>query len=339
MHAETRSLLSRPELLEARERGYQRLRELRQRPETGPVYVSGILGASDRDPLAEPEAWVEGCLDDLARRCDEALAGDSVFRPLVLEYGLYGVHFVDSLFGAEVFELEPGNWQARPLKGVKPGRLEKPDWLQTPPMQLARRALDRFLEADCPAVCFGLPTLANSLNIAMNLFGQELMLAFQMDPEAARHDLAVINETILELHHWYRERLPAAQAQAVVAFERTQAPGHGQACGCSNMLLSAAQYAEFIAPLDEALFGAWPEGGMLHLCGSHLQHLPLWREMPALKALQFNDRAAEDLPHYYAGTRPDQLLHVNPCPGMDIPRILETTGGHRTVIVGQAPQA
>jgi hypothetical protein len=52
-----------------------------------------------------------------------------------------------------------------------------------------------------------------------------------------------------------------------------------------------------------------------------------------LRALQFNDRAAADLPLYFEGLRSDQILYVNAFGGMAIDRILSITGGRRVVIV------
>ena len=75
------------------------------------------------------------------------------------------------------------------------------------------------------------------------------------------------------------------------------------------------------------------------MCGVHTQHTPVWRKMGALRAVQVNDRAAEDLGRYFGELRPDQILYVNPCEGMPMERILEITGGRRLVLVadGLAP--
>jgi hypothetical protein len=169
----------------------------------------------------------------------------------------------------------------------------------------------------------------------VNLYGQELLLALRTDPEAARRDLGVINDVLVSIHRWYLSVLNPAQLQPIVADFRTQPRGRGQLCGCTCHLVSGADYRDFIAPLDRSLLAAYPRGGMIHLCGSHTQHIPAWREMKELAALQMNDRAAHDLESYFSGTRPDQILYVNPCEGMPVRRILEITGGRRTVIVAQ----
>ena len=56
--------------------------------------------------------------------------------------------------------------------------------------------------------------------------------------------------------------------------------------------------------------------------------------MRSLRAVQINNRAAEDLPAYFAGLRDDQILYVNLFPGMPWRRVLEITGGRRVVTIG-----
>ena len=54
--------------------------------------------------------------------------------------------------------------------------------------------------------------------------------------------------------------------------------------------------------------------------------------MKSLKAVQVNDRAAEDLQLYFDGLREDQILYLCPCKGMTVERAMEITGGKRLVI-------
>ena len=109
--------------------------------------------------------------------------------------------------------------------------------------------------------------------------------------------------------------------------------GDGHHCFLGQVL-SAEQYAEFIAPYDDEVLLVYPNGGMIHLCGEHTQHIPVWRGMKSVRALQLNDRAAEDLEYYFKDLRDDQMLYVNPFDGMPVDRIMDITGGHRVVIVG-----
>ena len=152
--------------------------------------------------------------------------------------------------------------------------------------------------------------------------------------EWARRDLRVITDLIKELHLWYRTQVPLEQMQTVESCGRIMPPGFGQICGCSTQLLSAPLYREFVAPRDAEILSLHPRGGMIDLCGSHSALIPIWREMPSLRAIQVNDRAAEDLELYFRGLREDQILYVNPCAGMPVRRAVEITGGRRMVLVG-----
>ena len=90
-------------------------------------------------------------------------------------------------------------------------------------------------------------------------------------------------------------------------------------------------YDRLIAPLDDALLGDYPNGGMIHLCGSHTQHIPAFRAMKNLRALQLNDRASHDLKQYLEGLRDDQIIYLAPCKGMTIDQAIEISKGNRIV--------
>ena len=174
------------------------------------------------------------------------------------------------------------------------------------------------------------------LNIAVNLYGQQILVGMVDEPEAAKHDLQLINEILCRLHDWYRANVPVTCRQCILPHERCAPPDYGQLCGCTTHLISARMYRQFIAPLDDQLLSLYPNGGMIHLCGEHTQHIPAWREMKSLRAIQLNDRAAWDLERYYRELRPDQVFYLYPCEGMPVERILKITGGERVVIQGPA---
>lgn len=329
--------LNDPGLLAARDRHFDRMRALSggQQPDR-PFFLNGCLGFGKCDPYVQPEQWVREAAEELVERSDRLL-DEKVFRPLVIEYGRYGVHFIDSMFGARVYDLTGnGNWQAEPLDRPV-GSLETPDLERDETWALARRAAKAFVDLGVSVPFFGLPTIACVLNIALNLYGQEMLVAFHESPDAVQHDLEVINNLLCTLHAWYRANVPMAQLQPVVAAFRTQPPGSGQICGCSTQLVSPEVYRRFIAPLDDQLLRVYPNPGMIHLCGAHAQHIPAWREMRSLRAVQLNDRAAEDLEVYWRELRDDQVFYVNPYPGMPVEEILRITGGRRVVIVAEPP--
>lgn len=330
-----RERLNDADLLRMRDGHLHRLAQLFDGLHGPHVFVlRGVTGVGQSNLYTAPEQWVAEALDDLAGKA-EALGDTVVFRPLSINPWPYGVHFVDSLFGARVYELhgEKENWQAEYLR-CPVGQLPAPALEAHPSFILAKRLSAAFVNAGVSVPLFAPPVLSSPLNIALNLFGQDLLAAMLDEPGQARHDLRAIADTIQRLHAWFQEHIPFAQLQMVETCGRIQPPGHGQICGCSTQLLSAGQYAEFIAPLDQEILARYPGGGMIHLCGSHAQHIPTWKTMTALRAVQLNDRAADDTALFYDGLRPDQILYVNPCATMPVARIMEITGGRRTVIVG-----
>ena len=327
-------ILNRSDLIEKRDRWFQRLENVFSSA-SDPwndrhVYaVNGVLGVGKHDQYTEPERWAEDCLEDLADKA-EAAANDVYFCPLCLEYGPYGVHYVDRLFGAEVF-FKDGQWHSRYLK-TPIGQLKAPDLDRHPQWIDTQRVMNVFLEADVKLPLFGLPTIASALNIGVNHYGQEILLEMIEEPENAAAALSAINDLLCELHRRFRSFIPQQQLQPVISWNRTQPPGYGQLCGCTTQLISGPCYEEFIAPLDDALLAVYPHGGMIHICGAHTQHMDAFRSMPHLKALQLNDRAAADLAAYHQQLRPDQVIYLNPCKEMSAERAIALTGGKRLVI-------
>ena len=331
MKPEIELRLNDPDLLQSRAAWIARLEALfNGRPAQDVFVLQGIQQYTEEDN-DQWRDWLEDALEQLAEKAD--LAQDSiVFRPLILNYNPHGVHFVDYLFGADVFQLEDKSWQARTLR-TPIGTLQPPDLDALPGWQKMKDFAHAFLERKLQGVTFALPTIASVLNIAINLYGQEILAALYENPEAARRDLQVINDVLRRLHRWYLENIPGEQMQCIVPDGRFQPHGYGQLCGCSTQLLSPHLYRDFIAPLDDALLSLYPHGGMIHLCGDHDQHIPTWRDMHSLRSVQMNDRAAEDLALYFNNLREDQILYANPCPGMPVERILSITGGRRLVLV------
>jgi hypothetical protein len=329
-------ILSREDLVAARDYHFQRLQDIFAGITlSAPFFLQGINGRAEADPYGEPEEWVAQCLKDLAHRAERIL-DRRVFRPLVVEFNPYGVHFIDRMFGARVYHYE-GQWWSDGLD-IPVGALQPPDLENNETWQLAQRAALAFLSYDVSVPLFGLPTIASALNIGLNLHGERLLVAMLTDPDAAHHDLAVINDVLIALHKWYLAHIPLRQLQPIVAAGRCQPPGYGQLCGCSTHLVSAETNAEFVAPLDAALLGAYPHGGMIHLCGAHAQHIPVWREMRELQAVQVNDRAADDLPIYLRELRDDQVVYLNPTATSTVDEALRLTGGRRIVLVAEPPR-
>jgi hypothetical protein len=331
MKNETRAKLSDPELLAARETHLSRLRSLYSgQTLDNAFFLNGICGGSSVSPYEDPERWIDGALDSLAEQ-SERLTDPVVFRPLVVEFGPYGVHFIDRIFGAHVYYKDDQWWVD--CLGSPIGELEYPDLDTSDTWRLAQMLARAFVAREVTVPMFGLATLSSSLNIAVNLYGEEFLLSMLTHPGAAHHDLKVINKLICDLHRWYLENVPIEQLQPVVAAGRCQPSGFGQLCGCTCHLLPADMYDEFVAPLDDELLSVYPNGGMIHLCGAHMQHVSTWREMKSVRAIQVNDRASEDLEIYFGELRDDQTIYLNPTATMTVERAMKITGGRRTVFV------
>lgn len=320
--------------VEAFQRHYARLESLYAGEDSNECFGLSGISVSTTDEVIEPTEWFSSSIVKLAEQIGDACDG-LIFRPMSICYNPHGVHFIDDLFGAEVF-LHPFSqqWQAEPLQNPV-GTLAYPEFEENLSWRLVREVARRYLQYAPSHVMFELPTLSSALNIAVNLYGQEILIAMLNDPPAAHHDLRVINDVIKELHTWFLERIPSERLQPIAMAGRFQPSGHGQICGCTSQLPSNELYEEFAAPLDEEVLSLYPNGGLIHLCGAHTQHIRTWKQMKALKAVQLNDRAVLDLPEYFRELRDNQILYVNYFCDMMPDRILEITGGDRLVLVGQ----
>lgn len=329
MQRDTRLILNDSELIEIRDKHLRRLQALYNGDELDSVFILRGVMAFTIQHLHDSEKWLSQSLDWLAEK--SSLSKDlKIFQPLSINFDPWGVHFIDKIFDADVFDLNE-SWQVHPF--TKPvGELFIPDLDRSEPWQLNRQFAEKYLNSEVRLPLFGQPTLSSVLNIGVNLYGQELLVAMITDPSAVHHDFRIINDVICRLHEWYLQNMPADQRQCILPDSRCQPPGYGQLCGCTSQLISEELYREFVAPYDEKNLSTYPNGGMIHLCGSHTHLIPVWREMKSLRAIQINDQAAEDLEIYFNELRNDQVIYVLPCPGMTVERIMKITKGNRIVI-------
>lgn len=318
-----------PDLVAARQAWERRLAD----PNDSPIYLRGILASGSTDMYADPRRRAQEALNQLANHTD-ALKDETVFRPLSVNTGLHGVHFIDKIFGAEVYELdgEEGNWQAQALS-TPVGSLNPPDLENNPTWNAAREFARGFVDSGARVPVLMMPTVASALNVGLNLYGQELLIAMMLNPLAVHLDLQVINDVLIKIHDWYRANIPTDLLHQVACGGRYQPPGCGQICGCSTQLVSADQYSTFIAAMDDAVLSRYPNGGMIHLCGSHTQHIPTWRKMSSLTTIQLNDRAAEDF-EIYLRDMPEKIYYVKPCEGMPMERLVRLANDHKIIIMG-----
>lgn len=339
MKETARKILTDPELVTIRQAWEQRLRELFDgRIPDSPLYLWGRLWTGKTDMYEDAAKRVEEALGEIEEKVGkhrDKVTDKTIFRPILVGSALHGVHFVDKIFGADVYELDgrKDNWQVRYLTSSV-GTLERPDLEANSPWAAAKAFAEAFVASGATFPVLQLPTIASALNIGMNLYGQELLVAMMVGPAAVHHDLEVINDVLLEIHDWYRANVPFDSLHQVASVGRYQPPGSGQICGCSTQLISAEQYRTFVAHHDDAILSRYPNGGMIHLCGTHTQHNDTWREMKSLKSIQLNDRASEDL-ETYLDELPEKVYYVLPCEGMPLERILELAKDHKIVICNE----
>jgi len=331
-------ILNRRDLIEKRDLWYERLQNvfdgtLNEWNQENTFGIMGIWGKSSCDPYQEPERWVESCLEDLAEHY-AVLENEIYFRPLGINLGvLYETHYIDKMLGAEVFH-QDDQWYSRYLT-TPVGELKMSDLDTDETWNLTLRAIRAFLDADVALPILSLPVIASPLNIAVNLYGGEFLMEMLSDPESALHDLEIITDLQCRLHTICREMVPAGQLQCTCSDGRAQPPGYGQLCGCTTQLLSGPLYEEMIAPFDDRLLSVYPNGGMIHLCGAHTQHLETFSKMKSLRSIQVNDRASWDLQEYFDQLREDQIIYFCPCDELTLHQAMEITNGHRMVLVGQ----
>jgi len=330
-----RRILCDPNLVKARDTHLLRLESVFSGEALDrPFVLQGINGESRLDPFADPEGWLDDALAYLAENAD-GLDDKNVFRPLCLEFRPYGVHFVESMLGARVYHHE-GEWWVEHLP--KPiGDLRPPILQEDRTWHLARNMVRAFLLRKVSLPFFSIPTISGCLNVALSIYGEGFLVAMAVDPDAARHDLKMINDVLCSLCEWYSKALPPHQLQPTCASSRCQPPGRGQIYGCSTHLISPHMYRDLVAPLDQELLSVYPNGGMIHLCGDHTRHIPLWKRMDSLRAFQINDRAADDLEAYFGATRDDQVIYFTPTATTDVGRALDVSQGKRIVITPLPP--
>lgn len=344
MNERIRSLMNDPELIANRDMWFAKLKEVFDGEYHGPIALlgrvgrhSGSLACPDQCDVLhnDPEHALEIGLADLADQIEESRGRTAdIFIPYTLEADWYSVHLVDKIFGAEVFYDEDAQqWYNRYLKS-EVGKLQKPDLDTSEPWNMAKKYAEAFLQLDAALPLLGMPVLSSPLNIAVNLYGPEFLCAMIEEPEAAEHDLAVINDVIMDLHRWYLKNVPIERLQPTVSPWRTQPYGFGQLCGCSTHLVSPHLYESLIMKHDDELLALYPNGGMIHLCGNHKHLIPLFAAMPHLRAVQLNDLAADQLEEYVKGLREDQVIYFTPSKNMSFEESLIVSKGKRMVYVG-----
>ena len=334
LNSSTQETLCRPELVQVREAHFRQLDSLFAGEALRTVFVvNGIMGEGKCDPYAEPERWVHEVLDCLAEQADKC-DDSEIFRPLCLQFEPHGIHFMDRLLGAKVNYCAE-NWWPEPIP-TPIGSLQPPDWDRNRTWRLARRIAEAFVASEITVLLFCMPVVAGALTFAVSIYGPPFLETLLRDPSAAVHDLEVINGVSNRIHEWYYKTVPSAQLQPPYADRQCMPHNSVSVYGCTSHLVSAETYRDLAASFDEDISSAAPFGGMIHLCGDHRRHINTWRGMESLRAVELDDRAAEDLEFYFKALRRDQVICLHPTETMTVERALEITGGERLMLCTRA---
>ena len=301
------------------------------RPSREPIFLAGLPAHEEEDMLSDFSKVKDRALADIENILP-ALGKNTFYSP-VAEIWPFGVHYLDALFGCKVF-YRSGTIFAEKLS-CGPGGLKRPD-LGRSDVFLRSYELAKFLLDSVPSdIKISTPVLSSPLNIAMNLFGGEFLVALMEKRNEAISALEKITGTIVELHRVFGMLGPRVRHYAVSS--RYTPDGFGHICGCSTHLVSGKTYAEEIAAFDEQVLSVYPQGGTIHLCGKHLQHVDIFKKMKKLRGVQINDAAADDFSGYLDGLREDQVIYVAPTPSEPVQKILEMGKGRRVIIQGVHP--
>lgn len=182
----------------------------------------------------------------------------------------YGNYFMPALFGCEIHYLKdqaPGNLPLdATLEDMR--NIAVPDFDESP---VIRRALEeaRILKERC-GFCSGVINTGSPLNVAVNIFGEQFLLACALEPEIALHVLRVIAETEFKL---YREVSAVIQPECFPRDNIVFSYGN-----CPAVMFSPNLYREVVLPVDKwvrsqaAVFN-------LHHCGVFDHYIELYQEL------------------------------------------------------------
>ena len=182
----------------------------------------------------------------------------------------YGNYFMPALFGCKMKyppDQAPG-FAAIEASFEDMKQLEVPDFEMNPIMRRAMAEVEVLRKRY--GFCSGSICLGSPLNVAVNVYGEQFMMACALEPEGAQHVLRVIAETEFKI---YRE------FSAVVAPQDhplTDIPfGYGN---CPAIMFSPKTYRDVILPVDKWVRSQVGSFG-LHHCGVFDDYIDLYREL------------------------------------------------------------
>ena len=280
----------------------------------------------------QPERWLAEALHhfrvNLQSYCDPV-----TWRIPGLALCRYGLHFTSAVLGCSIREVANQPWcKSLAEMGQSPQDFRIPNLDENAVFQDILRSLRFFADATQCRLPIELPFLAEPLLAAVDLFGSEFLILLAQEDELADSILADISSCVLMMRSQLHAAVPEADLRDYHTCACPMPNGYTFVHGCSTHLVSAQTYRKHVAELDSMHLTHQANGGCLHLCGKHTQHLPVWRDMPGLRALQLNDDASVDLEHYWRELRQDQFIVVWVGTEMPWQRAVRLTHGRRLAI-------
>ena len=147
--------------------------------------------------------------------------------------------------------------------------VKAPDLDQSPVWQATQKQIDYLLEKYGRVETY--VNLMGVQNIAMDLMGQELFMAYYEDEDAVRGLLDEITKLSIDVGKRFRA-LSDDISGGVTAIVRQTVPGCYLTSNCSVEMVSQAQYEEFLLAYDQKLAETFDNYG-IHHCGQSMEHV------------------------------------------------------------------
>ena len=302
-----------------------------RQPGRVPVFQYRALELPKVGPY-DREQWLVGRLAELHENPDP-YCDPMTWRVPALALCRYGLHFTSAVLGCDIEDRQGEVW-CRPRREEQ-RRLEQflpPNLAESPVFQEMLDLLRFVAGATRNRLPIELPFLAPPLLAAVDLFGQDFLVALADAPEQAARVLRELAAAVLDMRARLLDAAPGADLRGHHTCACPVPADFTFVYACTTQLVSGTTYREHIAALDAAMLRQRAHGGCLHLCGRHTQHLDTWRRAPEVKAVQVNDAAALDFEAYWRGLRKDQFVVLWLTDDMPLDRVLAISGGRRLAL-------
>jgi hypothetical protein len=226
----------------------------------------------------------------------------------------YGIGIIASLFGAEIQVVADNMPWVQP---IGPARLEQALAHGAPDLDrgLLPRALETmafYQEALAPypkcrqAIRITQTDLQGPFDIAAQLWGGEILTAFQDRPELLRDLLELLGRTYAEVCREIAAASTARVGEECIALHFTVCRGNCLLKDDSSIMLSPRTYASFIRPANERVLEALGGGG-IHWCGSGQHWRPEFVDTSGLRCIDWGNPEVLDLPAWEVHLRQRRL--------------------------------